>query len=49
MSNVGGPRENKRHLLSAVVHSVLLYEVPSWAEAILYDLSYADKLKRVKR
>lgn len=31
MPNVGGPREDRRRLLSSVVHSVLLYGAPSWA------------------
>lgn len=49
MPNVGGPKEKKRRLLSAVVHSVLLYGAPSWAEASQYIPSYVAKLNRVQR
>lgn len=34
MPNVGGPREDRRRLLSSVVHSVLLYGAPSWAHTL---------------
>jgi len=34
MPNVGGPREARRHLLASVVHSVLLYGAPSWAQTL---------------
>ncbi|XP_022161705.1 uncharacterized protein LOC111027614 [Myzus persicae] len=30
MPNMGGPREDRRQLLSSVVHSVLQYGAPSW-------------------
>lgn len=31
MPNIGGPKENKRRLYSAVTHSILLYAAPVWA------------------
>jgi len=34
MPNVGGPREDRRRLLSSVVHSVLLYGAPAWAHTL---------------
>lgn len=34
MPNIGGPRENKRKLYSAVAHSVLLYAAPVWADEL---------------
>ncbi|XP_060873836.1 uncharacterized protein LOC132947548 [Metopolophium dirhodum] len=34
MPNVGGPREDRRRLLSSVVHSVLLYGAPSWGHTL---------------
>lgn len=34
MPNVGGPREDRRRLLSSVVYSVLLYGAPSWAHTL---------------
>lgn len=34
MPNVGGPREQKRRLLSGVVHAKLLYAAPIWADAM---------------
>lgn len=46
--NVGGPKEKKKRLLTAVVHSVLLYGAPSWAEVSQYIPSYAAKLNRVQ-
>ncbi|CAI6369278.1 unnamed protein product [Macrosiphum euphorbiae] len=40
MPNVEGPREDRWCLLSAVVHSVLLYGAPAWAHTIDVDTSY---------
>lgn len=34
MPNVGGPREDRRRLLSSVIHSVLLYGTPSWGHTL---------------
>lgn len=34
MPNVGGPREKKRRLYASVVHSIILYAVPAWVDAM---------------
>lgn len=34
MSNVGGPRESRRKLLTSVAHSVLLYASPAWGHKL---------------
>lgn len=49
MPNLGGPREDRRRLLSSVVHSVLLYGAPAWAHTM--DLVPGNRkiLKKVQR
>lgn len=37
MANIGGPRQQKRLLLNTVVHSVLLYGAPVWADALCIE------------
>lgn len=49
MPNVGGPREPRRRLLVSVVHSVLLYGAPVWAETLDYVKPNVDELTRVQR
>lgn len=34
MPNVGGPRQNKRRLLTSVVTSILTYAIPIWGDAL---------------
>lgn len=35
MPNLGGPRESRRRFYNYVVHSVILYPAPVWAEELL--------------
>lgn len=37
MPNLGGPKEQRRRLLVSVVHSVLLYGSPIWADTLTYS------------
>jgi len=46
MPNVGGPREDRRRLLSSVVHSVLLYGAPSWAHTLEFVAGNVRTLNR---
>ncbi|KAL4085204.1 hypothetical protein QTP88_027063 [Uroleucon formosanum] len=49
MPNVGGPREDRRRLLSSVVHSVLLYGAPSWAHTLELVPGNVQTLNRAQR
>lgn len=49
MPNVGGPREERRRLLSSVVHSVLLYGAPSWAHTLELVPGNVRALNRAQR
>jgi len=49
MPNVGGPREDRRRLLSAVVHSVLLYGAPSWAHTLQLIPGNVKMLNKTQR
>lgn len=49
MPNVGGPREHRRRLLSAVVNSVLLYGAPTWARTLQYVPGNARALNKTQR
>lgn len=49
MPNIGGPKEPRRRLLLSVVHSVVLYGAPVWAESLLYTKKSAEALLRVQR
>ncbi|XP_060881917.1 uncharacterized protein LOC132953542 [Metopolophium dirhodum] len=49
MPNVGGPREDRRRLLSSVVHSVLLYGAPSWAHTLELVPGNVRTLNRAQR
>ena len=49
MPNIGGPKEPRRKLLVSVVHSVLLYGAPVWAQCMTYAKGSADRLLRVQR
>jgi hypothetical protein len=49
MPNVGGPREDRRRLLSSVVHSVLLYGAPSWAHTLDVVPANVKVINKVQR
>ncbi|CAI6370065.1 unnamed protein product [Macrosiphum euphorbiae] len=49
MPNMGGPREDRRRLLSSVVHSVLLYGAPSWAHTLEIVPGNVRTLNRAQR
>ncbi|XP_022161493.1 uncharacterized protein LOC111027430 [Myzus persicae] len=49
MPNLGGPREDRRRLLSSVVHSVLLYGAPSWAQTLEIVPGNVRTLNRAQR
>jgi len=49
MPNVGGPRENRRRLLSTVVHSVLLYGAPAWADTLDLVPANVKSINKVQR
>jgi len=49
MPNMGGPLEDRRRLLSSVVHSVLLYGAPSWAHTLVYVPGNVRTLNRAQR
>lgn len=49
LPNVGGPREERRRLLSSVVHSVLLYGAPSWAHTLEFVTNNRKLINRVQR
>ncbi|KMQ85046.1 reverse transcriptase [Lasius niger] len=50
MPNLCGPHERKRRLYSMVVHSMMLYGAPVWAEALACDSrKNRDLLKRSQR
>ncbi|XP_025207240.1 uncharacterized protein LOC112603056 [Melanaphis sacchari] len=48
LPNVGGPREDRRHL-SSVMHSVLLYGTPSWACTLDLIPANVSQLNRPQR
>ena len=48
MSNIGGPASSRRAVLSGVVHSILLYGAPIWAEA-LKKKKYFLEMERTQR
>lgn len=48
MPNIGGPRSQKRAVLSGVVHSILLYAAPIW-HSILNTQLYRNKMEQVQR
>lgn len=48
MPNVGGPRQRRRQLYHEVVHSVLLYGAPIWAQAMQIERARLS-LARVQR
>lgn len=45
MPNIGGPKEDRRNLYSAVIHSILLYAAPVWAEEIGASRAKKELLK----
>lgn len=49
MSNICGSKELRRRLLSSVVHSVLLFGVPSWASKVKYVPQSVNLLNRAQR
>jgi len=49
MPNMGGPREDRRRLLSSVVHSVLLYGAPTWAHTLELVPGNVRTLNRAQR
>ncbi|XP_060881080.1 uncharacterized protein LOC132952706 [Metopolophium dirhodum] len=49
MPKVGGPREDRRRLLSSVVHSVQLYGAPSWAHTLEFVPENVRTLNRAQR
>jgi len=49
MPNLGGPKELRRKLLVSVVHSILLYGAPVWAETLEYSKTNLEELARVQR
>lgn len=49
MPNLGGPREKRRRLLVAVVHSVLLYGAPSWAGTLEFIPENVRQLNKSQR
>lgn len=49
MPNVGGPCESKRHLLTSVVHLVMLYGAPTWTPSLRYDRRAFDTLVTIQR
>ena len=48
MLNIGGPASSRRAVLSGVVHSILLYGAPIWAEA-LKKKKYFLEMERTQR
>lgn len=48
MPNIGGPRNQKRAVLSGVMHSILLYGAPVWHE-IMNTKRYKERMERVQR
>ena len=48
MSNIGGPREEKRRLVERVVHSKLLYAAPVWV-SVLDNHAIQKSLSSTKR
>lgn len=49
MPNIGGPKEQRRHLLVSVVHSVLLYGAPIWADSLTYSKPCTEVMIRTQR
>lgn len=49
MPNIGGPKELRMKLLVSVVHSILLYGAPVWAQRLKYSKGCVDRLMRVQR
>lgn len=49
MPNIGGPREHRRRLLAAVIHSVLLYGAPTWAHTLEVVPVNARAINRAQR
>ncbi|KAI5735528.1 hypothetical protein M8J77_019588 [Diaphorina citri] len=48
MPNRGGPSNKKRVVLSSIVHSILLYGAPFWAEVMKYR-THVNRLEQVQR
>lgn len=48
MPNTAGPRSSKRKLLVTVIHSIVLYAAPIWAEALKYQ-RYKMMVQRIQR
>lgn len=49
MPNLGGPCESRRRLFAAVVHSVLLYGAPSWADTLEVVPQNVRQLNKTQR
>lgn len=49
MPNLRGPLEEKRRFYSNVIHSILLYGAPVWAEAFGQYKSYQLSIRRIQR
>ncbi|XP_012217916.1 uncharacterized protein [Linepithema humile] len=49
MPNSKGPKEQIRRLYSNVIHSVLLYGAPVWAENITRNIQVKRKIYRLQR
>lgn len=48
MSNTTGPRCSKRRLLVSVIHSIVFYAAPMWAEALRHQ-KYRTMLQQIQR
>lgn len=47
MPNMAGPSSGKRRLLAAVVHSIVLYAAPLWADVLKYT-KYRGILQQIQ-
>ena len=49
MPNIGGPTQLRLALLSSVVHFVILYGAPIWADALYSNTTYGATCQQVYR